>query len=73
MPNLTIKTQDDRELQISRGSFIFLRDEEGEVNWEWEQLLPEIRQELEGILDRSEAMITDVKSLLPNIPMGRLK
>jgi hypothetical protein len=73
MPNLTIKTEDGRELQISRGSFIFLRDEEGEVNWEWEHLLPEIGQELEGILDRSEAIVNEVKSLLPNIPMGRLK
>ena len=72
MPDLLIRTRDGREVQITRGNFIFLKDEEGEVNWEW-QYIDKIHSEVENILDRSEQMVDEVKKLLPDKPMGRLK
>lgn len=72
MPDLLIRTRDGREVQITRGNFIFLKDEEGEVNWEW-QYIDKIHSEVEKILDRSEQMVDEVKRLLPDTPMGRLK
>jgi hypothetical protein len=72
MPNLTIKGRDGRELQIAHGGYIYFRDEEGEVNWEW-QYIPKIHEEIENILTRAEGMLDEVKKLLPDLPMGRLK
>lgn len=72
MPDLKVKTRDNREIQISRGNFIFLRDEEGEVNWEW-QYITTIHSQIEEILNRSEEFVDEVKRLLPDMPMGRLK
>jgi len=72
MPDLMIKTEDGRELQITRNNFIFLRDKEGEVNWEW-QYIDVIHPQIEDILKRSEKLVDEVKSLLPDKPMGRLK
>ena len=72
MPNLIVRTRDGRELQISDQNFVFLKDREGEVNWEWEYL-DNIQSDIETILERSESMVDEVKRLLPDIPMGRLK
>ncbi|MFO7740081.1 MAG: hypothetical protein R6V46_16500 [Desulfatiglandaceae bacterium] len=72
MPNLIVRTRDGRELQISGQNFVFLKDQEGEVNWEWEYL-GNIQSDIEAILERSESMVDEVKHLLPDIPMGRLK
>lgn len=72
MPNLIVRTRDGRELQISDRNFVFLKDQEGEVNWEWEYL-DNMQSDIETILERSEAMVDEVKQLLPDIPMGRLK
>ena len=67
-----MRTRDGRELQISGQNFVFLKDQEGEVNWEWEYL-GNIQSDIEAILERSESMVDEVKHLLPDIPMGRLK
>jgi len=67
-----VRTRDGRELQISGQNFVFLKDQEGEVNWEWEYL-GNIQSDIEAILERSESMVDEVKHLLPDIPMGRLK
>jgi hypothetical protein len=72
MPNLTIKGRDGRELQISQGSFVYFKDEEGEVNWEWEYI-PGIHEEIENILARAERVLDEIKKLLPDRPVGRIK
>lgn len=72
MPNLVVGSRGGRELQISRGKFIFLRDREGEVNRGW-QYVENAQPGIEAILERAEAMVDEVKALLPDIPMGRLK
>jgi phage pi2 protein 07 len=72
MPNLIVKAQDGRELQISRGGFVYYKDNEGEVNWEW-QYISDLQEDMEKILKRAESMLDEVKSLLPDSPMGRIK
>jgi len=69
MPNLTIKGRDGRELQISLGNFIYFKDAEGEVNWEWEYI-PNLHQEIEKLIARTEMMLDEVKKLLPDLPPG---
>jgi len=72
MPNLIVKGRDGRELQISHGGFVYFKDEEGEVNWEWEYI-PKAHEEIENILARAESMLDEIKKLLPDRPMGRIK
>jgi phage pi2 protein 07 len=72
MPNLTIKGRDGRELQIADGGFIYFKDKEGEVNWEW-QYISKIHPQIEKLLARAESMLDEVKELLPDLPMGSLK
>jgi hypothetical protein len=72
MPNLVVRSRDGRELQISDGNFIFLKDQEGEVNWEW-QYLEDVHSDVEASPHRAEAMIHQVKDLLPDNPVGRIK
>ena len=72
MPNLVVRTKDGRELQITRNDFIYLKDKEGEVNWEW-QYIDIIHPQIEDLLNRSEQFVDEVKKLLPDKPMGRLK
>jgi hypothetical protein len=52
MSNLTIKGRDGRKLQISRGDFIYFKDDEREVTWEWEYI-PVIHPELEKLLEKA--------------------
>ncbi|GEM_PF-2539419 len=73
MPNLVIRSRDGREVQISEGNFVFLKDQEGEVNWEWQYLEDHVRSQVDGILQKAEAMVDEVKDMLPDLPMGRLK
>jgi hypothetical protein len=73
MPHLVIRSEDGRELQISPRNYVFFRDEEGEVNWEWEYLPAEIRSAIQKLVGRADGMLDEVKDLLPDVPMGRIK
>lgn len=72
MADLIVRDDEGREIQISKGEFIFLKDSEGEVNWDW-QYIDEIQPQIETMLKESATYIDQVKELLPDIPMGRLK
>ena len=72
MPHLVVRGEDGRQLQISNRNFVFLRDKEGEVNWEWEYLSEEIRSALQEVLRRAEEMLDEVKDLLPDMPVGKI-
>lgn len=72
MPNLIVKANDGRELQISRGGFVYYKHKEGEVNWEW-QYISNLHEDIEKILERAEGMLDEVKTLLPDRPMGKIK
>ena len=72
MPHLVVGGEDGRQLQISNRNFVFLRDKEGEVNWEWEYVSEEIRSALQEVLRRAEEMLDEVKDLLPDMPVGKI-
>ncbi len=72
MADLIVRDEEGREIQISKGEFIFLKDSEGEVNWDW-QYIDEIQSQIETMLKEAANYIDQVKELLPDIPMGRLK
>lgn len=72
MADLIVRDEEGREIQISKGEFIFLKDSEGEVNWDW-QYIDEIQSQIETMLKEAAKYIDQVKELLPDIPMGRLK
>jgi hypothetical protein len=73
MAVLHIKTDDGREVEISRGSHIYARqDGQDQVYWEWEKI-PGSHDALNEILAMNKEILQKVDKVLPEIPKNALK
>ena len=68
MSTITVKADDGRKLEISKGSHVYLKNGKGEnIYWEWEAI-PTIQAELNKILTMSEDMLEQVGKLISAHP-----
>jgi hypothetical protein len=73
MTVLYIKTDDGREVEISRRSHLFVKqDGNEEVYWEWEKI-PAAHDALNEILAMNDQVLNKVDALLPEIPKNAIK
>jgi hypothetical protein len=73
MFKIIIEDDHGRKLEMSKGSYIYFKDADGDdAYWEWEHLAGNT-EKFDQIFSEAGSMLDRTAELLPNLPMSALR
>ncbi|MFO7965873.1 MAG: hypothetical protein R6U50_18245 [Desulfobacterales bacterium] len=73
MAKIEIKCDDGREIQISRGNYVFYKEADGKEHfWEWSHFSGR-EKDFDRVEETAAGMVRSIEAILPDIPLSAVR